>query len=237
MKLFQVIRLQSIAMEMNLSETAFVRRIDKGFELRWFTPTHEVDLCGHATLAAGHALWEQGWLNADETAQFYTRSGLLKAIKKGHSIMLDFPVMPVEKVDAPINLLEALGCKGKPVYSTNTDYLVLIDDENELRNLQPDLVSLASIKTRGVIVTATPKNKRYDFISRFFAPAYGIDEDPVTGSAHCALAPFWEQRLDKKKMLAYQVSPRGGEIEIELIENRVLLSGEAITVFGGQLYV
>ena len=229
--------MQSVAMEMNLSETAFIRRIDRGFELRWFTPTHEVDLCGHATLAAAHVLWEQGWLSLDEVAQFYTLSGLLCATKKEQGIMLDFPATPVECVVTPPGLLEALGCPDSAVYFNQFDYMVLLNDENKLRDLQPDFTNLATIKARGFIVTAALQNKQYDFISRFFAPAYGIDEDPVTGSAHCALTPFWAERLGKTKMQAFQASPRGGEIGLTLFDDRVLLSGEAITVFGGQLYV
>ena len=220
--------MQSVAMEMNLSETAFVRRLNDGFELRWFTPTDEVDLCGHATLAAGHVLWDQGWLSTDEKAQFHTRSGLLKAVKSGYGITLDFPSNPVVEVKPPSGLLKALGSNVRPVYFNNMAYLVLVDDENILLSLQPDFSVLAGLNVVGVIVTAESDDEKYDFVSRFFAPSYGIDEDPVTGMAHCALAPFWAQRLGKNNMLAYQASNRGGEIRIKLLEDRVLLSGKRL---------
>ena len=169
-------------------------------------------------------------------AQFHTRSGLLKAVKSGYGITLDFPSNPVVEVKPPSGLLKALGSNVRPVYFNNMAYLVLVDDENILLSLQPDFSVLAGLNGVGVIVTAESDDEKYDFVSRFFAPSYGIDEDPVTGMAHCALAPFWAQRLGKNNMLAYQASNRGGEIRIKLLEDRVLLSGEAITVFGGQLY-
>jgi len=229
--------MQSVAAEMNLSETAFVLRRADGFDLRWFTPTVEVDLCGHATLAAAHILWEQRWIAASEGVHFYTRSGVLIARKDADRIVLDFPIAAVETANAPAGLFQALDIKVGYVYFNQVDYLVQLESEEEVLGLQPDFSVLEKIKARGVMVTAKSEQSEYDFISRFFAPASGIDEDPVTGSAHCSLAPFWAQRLGKKNLRAFQASSRGGELSVELQGERMLLAGEAITVFGGELYV
>jgi PhzF family phenazine biosynthesis protein len=227
--------MQNVALEMNLSETAFLlRRKDGGFDLRWFTPTVEVDLCGHATLASAHVLWEDRHLAPDARARFHTRSGVLTAERRNGSIVLDFPATPAKKTEAPEGLGEALGVR--PLYvGKNVDYLVEAESESIVRALKPDFGVLGSIRARGIIVTARASSPGFDFVSRFFAPASGIDEDPVTGSAHCTLAPFWSERLGKTSLAAYQASSRGGVIEIELKGDRVLLGGQAVTVMRGEL--
>jgi PhzF family phenazine biosynthesis protein len=227
--------MQSVAAEMNLSETAFVRRLDEDFGLRWFTPVLEVDLCGHATLATAHVLWQEGWLAATDTARFHTRSGVLTARRAGDSIVLDFPATPAAVAEAPQHLLPALGVSAGEVLFNGTDYLVAIDDERELRELQPDFPALKALPVRGVIVTAVSRQSGFDFISRFFGPAAGIDEDPVTGSAHCTLGPYWGERLNKTELHACQASARGGEILVGVHGDRVSLAGKAVTVLAGRL--
>jgi PhzF family phenazine biosynthesis protein len=227
--------MQHVASEMNLAETAFLRARDDGFELRWFTPTVEVDLCGHATLASAHVLWESGRLAATETARFHTRSGLLTAVRRGDWIELDFPATPDEPADAPPGLVEALGAAPRYVGKSRFDYLIELDGEDAVRRLGPDFARLRTISARGVITTSLSATPGCDFVSRFFAPGSGIDEDPVTGSAHCCLAPFWSRRLNKTRFLARQVSPRGGVLKVELAGNRVRLGGQAVTVLRGEL--
>jgi PhzF family phenazine biosynthesis protein len=228
--------MQNVAREMNLSETAFIWPEADGSRLRWFTPAVEVDLCGHATLATAYTLWETGRLPKSEEARFFTRSGLLKAKKRGDFIELDFPAKP-EEFAAPLpGLGEALGISVHQTVSKNKfDYLVEVDSEEIVRNLKPDFAGLREIEARGVIVTARPKTGPYDFISRFFAPRAGVNEDPVTGSAHCFLGPYWAKRLGKSEFLAYQASARGGEIGVRLLGERVFLSGKAVTVLKGEL--
>jgi PhzF family phenazine biosynthesis protein len=230
--------MQAVAREMNLSETAFVqaRPGGDGFDLRWFTPTVEVDLCGHATLASAHVLWEAGRLPADRPARFHTRSGLLSASRNaGGTIQMDFPSKPSTPVEAPPGLAEALGVQLVSVSSNGMDYLIELTDESAVRGLRPDLRALKAVRARGVIVTARSDDARYDFVSRFFAPAVGVDEDPVTGSAHCCLAPFWAERLGKTKLVGYQASARGGVVGVEVLGDRVLLNGNAVTVLRGML--
>jgi PhzF family phenazine biosynthesis protein len=230
--------MQCVGAEMNLSETAFVWREAEGFGLRWFTPAVEVDLCGHATLATAHILWQEGWLAADAVARFHTRSGILTAQQVGKRIVLDFPATPAIAVEAPAGLLAALGAADAAVFSNNIDYLVLLESEAEVRRLQPDFAALKAYKIpRGMIVTAAAHGAEYDFVSRFFAPSQGIDEDPVTGSAHCTLAPFWVERLGRTSLQAFQASARGGEVLVEWLGERVLLAGSAVTVFNGTLLV
>jgi PhzF family phenazine biosynthesis protein len=229
--------MQALGAEMNLSETAFVRRLATGFELRWFTPAVEVDLCGHATLAAAHVLWEQGWLPLDQAAHFHTRSGLLIARRADDVIELDFPATPATACAAPAGLLPALGLDRGDVLFNGVDYLVEMDDEASLRQLRPDFAALRRIEMRGVMVTARSRRPTHDFVSRFFAPAAGIDEDPVTGSAHCTLGPFWARRLGKTELHAFQASARGGELRVRLQGERVVLAGTAVTVFEGRLLV
>jgi PhzF family phenazine biosynthesis protein len=230
--------MQHLAQEMNLSETAFLRQQDGGWSLRWFTPSVEVDLCGHATLASAHALWEEGILPPTETAKFQTRSGVLTASRAGDWIELDFPAKPQQPVAAPAGLLDALGVKcathtGKSAF----DYLVEVDSEDAVRELKPDHGLLRTLPVRGVIVTSKAKSGDFDFVSRFFAPGSGVDEDPVTGSAHCTLAPYWAARLHKNEFVAYQASARGGVVRVRLAGDRVKLGGRAVTILRGELSI
>lgn len=227
--------MQQVAAEMNLSETAFLTRREDGFNLRWFTPVTEVALCGHATLASAHVLWETGLISSHEQARFHTLSGLLTAERQEDWIQLDFPATPAAPAAPPPGLAEVLGAK--PVFAGKNkfDYLIELENEEQVRQLKPDCRLLAGIPARGVIVTSRSQNSEFDFISRFFAPAAGIDEDPVTGSAHCCLGPFWSERLQKNDMLAYQASRRGGVMKVGVRHNRVLLGGQAITVLRGEL--
>jgi len=228
--------MRGVAAEMNLAETAFLRRrADGSYDLRWFTPVAEVDLCGHATLASAHVLWEDGDLPESETARFHTKSGLLKAARRGDWIELDFPATPPEKIAPPEGLLDALGVKARSVGRSRFDYLVELDSEEAVARLTPDLRRLAELPVRGTIVTAPSSSPRDDFVSRFFAPAVGVPEDPVTGSAHCCLAPFWSARLGKDTLLARQISSRGGVLRLRLAGDRVLLGGQAVTVIRGDL--
>jgi PhzF family phenazine biosynthesis protein len=227
--------MQNFASEMNLSETAFLVAKADTFDLRWFTPTTEVDLCGHATLASAHALWQAGVLSTDQTARFNTRSGLLTARLKGEWIELDFPANTVEAIQPPEGLAEALSVDAKFIGGDGTDYLVEVENEKIIRGLQPNLKTLKTFSVRCIIVTSLANAKKYDFVSRVFAPGAGIDEDPVTGSAHCSLGPFWTTRLNKQEMLGYQASARGGFVQVALEKDRVLLGGQAVTVLKGEL--
>ena len=227
--------MQAVAREMNLAETAFLEPRADGFGLRWFTPTVEVDLCGHATLAAAHVLWEESHLPPGVQARFHTRSGLLSADRRGAWIELNFPATPAEPAPPPPGLAQALGAPAAHVGRTRFDYLVEVDAEATLRGLRPDHAALAALPVRGVIVTSRAAAGGFDFVSRFFAPAAGIPEDPVTGSSHCALGPYWGARLGKTEMLAYQASARGGVVRVRLAGERVRLGGQAVTVLRGQL--
>jgi len=228
--------MQSVAGEMNLSETAFVRRSGSDFELRWFTPRVEVDLCGHATLASAHALWEQGITDENRPIRFHTRSGVLTCTRVGDLVELDFPATPVTPSEAPAGLLEALGIVS-PLFvgRSKFDYLVVVESEAALRSVRPDYGRLRRVDARGIIVTGRPAGPGFDFVSRFFAPAAGINEDPVTGSAHCALAPYWGAQLGKSEMTALQASARSGIVRIRLAGDRVFLCGHAVTVLRGEL--
>jgi PhzF family phenazine biosynthesis protein len=228
--------MQAVAAEMNLSETAFLFREHDGFRLRWFTPAVEVELCGHATLASAHVLWEAGYLWGEEEARFYTLSGMLTARLQEGWIELNFPAVPAEATDPPSELLPALGIREARFVGRNKfDYLIEINSTAEVRALQPDYATLAKIPGRGVMVTARDEQGAYDFVSRFFGPAAGINEDPVTGSAHCCLAPYWSAKLGKSEMTAHQASPRGGLVRVEVAGDRVLLRGQAVTVLRGML--
>ena len=227
--------MQSVAAEMNLSETAFLVPQVDGFDLRWFTPAVEVDLCGHATLASAHVLWETGKLAADEEARFHTRSGLLTAVLSQNWITLNFPAKPETLSDAPPGLAEALGVAPVYVGRNAFDYIVEVESETVVRALTPDHTMLRTLNVRGVMVTARADTAGLDFVSRFFAPGSGIDEDPVTGSAHCCLGPYWAGKLGKTEFTAYQASPRGGLIRVSVIGERVLLQGQAVTILQGQL--
>ena len=223
--------MQKVAMEMNLSETAFVLQEADGFRLRWFTPKVEVELCGHATLASAHVLYETGLLDKKLTARFFTASGELTALCLPDGIELDFPATPDEPAGPPPGLVEALGIQ--PIYTGKSrfDYLLQVSDEQTVRQMQPDFTRLAQVTARGIMVTSAADHAPFDFVSRFFAPAVGINEDPVTGSAHCCLAPFWSRHLGKTEFQAYQASERGGILKVTLAGDRVKLRGKACTVF------
>jgi predicted PhzF superfamily epimerase YddE/YHI9 len=227
--------MQRVAREMNLSETAFLVPQEQGFDLRWFTPSVEVDLCGHATLASAHALWELGHLRCDETARFHTRSGLLTAERKGDWIELDFPATPAVEAPPPNGLLAAIDVSPTYVGRSRFDYMLEVDHEDVVRDARPDFAALRRVESRGVILTSRSSTPERDFVSRFFAPAAGVDEDPVTGSAHCCLTPFWSTRLKKESLVAHQISARGGVLRVRVDGARVRLSGQAITVLRGEL--
>jgi PhzF family phenazine biosynthesis protein len=229
-------RMQAIAREMNLSETAFLCPQDDGFQLRWFTPSVEVDLCGHATLASAHVLWSEGILSPDVEARFHTRSGLLTATLQGEWIELNFPVNRSTETIVPPELVAALDEPITSVYQNSLGYLVELASEAAVRDLQPDFTKLRSLPVHGLIVTSQADQSNYDIVSRFFAPALGIDEDPVTGSAHCCLAPYWRDRLQQDTFLAYQASTRGGVVKVRYDGgDRVFLGGQAVTVMRGRL--
>jgi PhzF family phenazine biosynthesis protein len=229
--------MQNVAREMNLSETAFLHREGEGYRLRWFTPVVEVDLCGHATLASAHTLYETGSLGKDEEVRFYTRSGVLTAKHSRGWIELNFPSEQAKDSTAPAELLRSLGIKPRYVGKNRFDYIVEVESEDIVRRMKPDYSLLAHVTTRGIIVTSRSDSDKYDFVSRFFAPAVGINEDPVTGSAHCCLGPFWKKRLHKDEFTAYQASERGGVVKVRLEGDRVFLLGQAVTVLKGELCV
>jgi PhzF family phenazine biosynthesis protein len=228
--------MRDVAREMNLSETAFLVPRDDGYSLRWFTPAVEVDLCGHATVASAHVLWQDGHLPEGRQARFHTRSGLLTADRRGDWIELDFPAKIAVPAEAPAELLPALGVGGAKFVGKNAfDYLVEADTEEAVRALSPDHSKLRHVPVRGVIVTARSSSPEFDFVSRFFAPGSGIDEDPVTGSAHTALGPYWAGILGKNEFTAFQASARGGVVKVQVKGDRVLLGGQAVTVMTGEL--
>ncbi|MDE2995631.1 MAG: PhzF family phenazine biosynthesis protein [Bacteroidota bacterium] len=231
--------MQQVANEMNLSETAFVcPRPDGGWNLRWFTPTNEVDLCGHATLATSHVLFEQGLIEPGATAVFQTLSGELRVTRDaGQRLEMDFPAEPAN-MGFPGELIDnALNVDCLRHAANRMDALAEVDTEKTLRELKPDMTAIASLEVRGLIVTAPADDPDLDFVSRFFGPQVGVPEDPVTGSAHCCLAPWWGQRLGKTVMKARQLSARGGEVEVELKGDRVLLRGHAVTVMAAAMAV
>jgi PhzF family phenazine biosynthesis protein len=249
--------MQKVAREMNLPETAFLRGRDggspsgrgradgsKSFDLRWFTPIVEVDLCGHATLASAHVLWEEGYVARKEKLHFHTRSGLLKAERRVEGrqvwIDLDFPALPERAFEGSTGVIsKALATKPRYVGAFGSDYLVEVESESVLKRLSPDFALMKTLRCRGIAATCVPsastKARGYDFVSRFFAPSVGINEDPVTGSAHCFLGPFWGRRLRKKEVLGYQASVRGGSVRARMEGDRVVLGGRAVTVMRGEL--
>ena len=230
--------MQHVAAEMNLSETAFLTSGNgDAYRLRWFTPVAEVDLCGHATLATAHVLWEAGHLGTGRRAVFDTAGGRLSAQRDGDWILMDFPAEEAEDLEEHLGLADALGVHPIRVSSNRLDILVEIESEAAVRSLEPDLHALERIGMRGVIVTAQAAGQQFDFVSRYFAPRFGIPEDPVTGSAHCCLGPYWRDRLGKTDLLGYQASARGGTVGVEVAGDRVLLKGKAVTVFRGELTV
>lgn len=228
--------MRSVAAEVNASETAFLHPEGPGYRLRWFTPAAEVDLCGHATLATAHLLFSQGILAGDRTARFFTKSGELTARSLSDGwIELDFPANPTRPAEAPAELAAALGVTPLFVGRDRFDYLVLVDDAAHIRTMAPDMSLLKKVETRGVMVTAPGDEPGVDFVSRFFCPLLGMDEDPVTGSAHCVLGPFWRGKLGKDEMLAYQASRRGGYMKVTVKGDRVALAGQACTVLRCEL--
>jgi PhzF family phenazine biosynthesis protein len=227
--------LAGVAGEMNQSETAFLVPHEGVFDLRWLTPQVEVDLCGHATLASAFILWHTGV--ADEPIRFSTRSGILSAVRRGRLIELDFPLEAPEQMTAPDGLREALGITPTYVGQGRFDCFVEVESDSVLRGMAPDFARLATVACRGVIVTARSTDPAFDFVSRFFAPASGINEDPVTGSAHCTLAGYWNQKLGKSEFKAYQASARGGVIDVRIQKDRVVLGGEAVLVAQGECVV
>jgi PhzF family phenazine biosynthesis protein len=231
--------MRSLAAEMNLSETAFVMESSKNvFNLRWFTPTVEVDLCGHATLASAYALWEKGYADKNAPIVFDTRSGRLAATLTEKGVTLDLPLVTPGPCAEPPGLFTALGGSAPQAFmKAGPDYLVELCCADDVRALAPDFSALARIAMRGVIVTAGGDGAEVDFVSRFFAPAVGIDEDPVTGSAHCALGPYWKVKTGKQVFYARQVSKRGGAVLVEVKESRVSLTGKAVLVWEGRVYL
>ena len=229
--------MQHVAAEMNLSETAFVRPRGDGFELRWFTPSTEVELCGHATLASAHVLWESGMLDPGAAAEFHTRfRGRLRAERAaGATIELDLPSDPPDPAPLPDGMVAALAVEPRNTARARAGYFVEVASEDAVRALRPDFSRLAQLES--VVVTSTAADQSHDFVSRYFLPRYGIDEDPVTGAAHCALAPYWAERLGRDTLVGYQASPRGGSIAVRLAGDRVILGGRAVTVARGELAV
>ncbi len=228
--------MQRVAAEMNLSETAFLSRREDGYDLRWFTPAVEVELCGHATLASAHVLWESGRLDRKEQARFHTKSGLLTADFRDGWIEMNFPAEPEKKADAPAGLAEALGID-RMLYTGRNRFDILVEaaSEETIRRMTPDFTLLAAIEARGVIVTSRSGSGDCDFVSRFFAPRVGVNEDPVTGSSHCCLGPYWSRTLGKENLVARQVSARGGLLHVRPEGGRVHIGGRAVTVLEGNL--
>lgn len=227
--------MQRVAAEMNLSETAFLAPASEGWSIRWFTPLAEVALCGHATLASAHFLWESGILANEQPARFFTQhsGGLICQYREGR-IEMDFPARVATETAIPDGLAEALGVAPMWVGRSADDYLIQVSAEETVRALRPNLSVIGQLPVRGVIVTAR-SGGIYDCVSRFFAPAVGVPEDPVTGSAHCTLAPFWAERTGKTALRAWQASRRGGEVHLQVAGSRVLLGGNAVTVWRGEM--
>ena len=234
---FDEVWMAAVASEMNLSETAFLRPTTDCFNLRWFTPAMEVDLCGHATLASAHILYELGLIAPNDEARFQTRSGLLTAQKQGNEIELNFPATPPSPIQDDPGLAKAMGVNPVSLLQSKFDFLVKVGSEAEVRNAKPDFEKLSELGLRGVMLTSKGESGQFDFISRFFAPGAGIDEDPVTGSAHCCLGPYWGEILGKNEMIAYQASARGGVVRVKLSDDRVFLGGRAVTIMTGNLLV
>ena len=231
-------QMQAIAQEMNLSETAFLLKQGQDYRLRWFTPTTEVPLCGHATLASAHVLWTEGYASTGQKLRFNTKSGLLTATYQDNWIQLDFPVNRSQDIPPITKLQDALGVRIKTFAYNSLGYLVEIATPEQVKQLQPNFSLIKQLPVSNVIVTSKAQdNSQYDFVSRFFAPGLGIDEDPVTGAAHCCLAPYWRDRLHQDQFLAYQASARGGVLKINYDGGeRVYLQGQAVTVMRGEIY-
>jgi len=226
--------LQKIALENNLSETAFFISLETGFHIRWFTPLAEVKLCGHATLASAHVLFQH--LNYNESEiRFQSRSGILKVKKENDLIVLDFPASKISEIEIPEDLISAFNIQPKKCIKGRDDFMLIFENESTVSQLKPDFQQLVEAKTRGVICTS--KSEKYDFVSRFFAPAVGVNEDPVTGSAHTMLIPYWSKELDKKEMIAKQISARGGVLHCKNLDERVEIGGKAVTYLIGEIIV
>jgi predicted PhzF superfamily epimerase YddE/YHI9 len=225
--------LQAVAAENNLAETAFVIPLEDSCPLRWFTPAVEVDLCGHATLAAGYVLFAHRFPERERLV-FETRSGKLFVSRAGELLRLDFPARPGEPIAVPGAVAEALGAKPRETFLAR-DLLVVFGDEREIRDMRPDFDRVAALEAMGVIVTAP--GAEVDFVSRYFAPRVGIPEDPVTGSAHCTLVPYWANRLGKTRLTARQLSARGGELSCEIRGDRVGIAGNAVEYLRGEINV
>jgi PhzF family phenazine biosynthesis protein len=225
--------MQAIAQENNLSETAFFVPLDQGYHIRWFTPAAEVDLCGHATLASAYTLFT--YMDPSRTqVTFKSRSGPLTVSKQGDLLAMDFPSQPPSSCAVPNALTEALAVSPSEVLCSE-DYFVVLPSEQDVRRVDPDMGLLRKVDLRGVIITA--RGKDADFVSRFFAPKYGVDEDPVTGSAHCALIPYWSEKLGRKDLLAHQVSKRGGELLCKDRGGRVVIAGRAVAYMEGTITI
>ena len=229
--------MQNVAAEMNVAETAFILKTQDHFDLRWFAPKSEVELCGHATLASAHILWQEGICHPAEQIQFKTLSGTLIANKVQNKIELDFPTTPVKEISDKSTLERVVAQNILYAGKNRFDFLVQLDGEEKIRNFNPDFEKIKSLGNRGLIITSRADSGNYDFVSRFFAPTIGIDEDPVTGSAHCTLGPFWQDRLQKSEFLGYQASARGGEVNVKVQNDRAILGGQAVTVFRGDIIV
>lgn len=227
--------MQDVAAEMNLSETAFVHPAGDGFGLRWFTPTVEVDLCGHATLASAHVLWEEQEVASNATITFHTRSGDLRCHRRTDRIEMDFPARPVTPIDAPAALLDAVGVRPESAWHGAIGYVLVLRSEDDVRSARPDFERMRGIADGWTCITAAASTGGFDFVSRFFAPQSGIDEDPVTGAAHCALADLWSKLTGRFEFRAFQASARGGVVLVRADGDRVHLGGQAVTVLRGTL--
>ncbi|MHB8089245.1 MAG: PhzF family phenazine biosynthesis protein [Anaerolineaceae bacterium] len=227
--------MQSVAREMNLSETAFVHPQQGGYHLQWFTPQVEVDLCGHATLASAHILWQTGLVKAAETIRFFTRSGWLSVSQRNDLIEMDFPSAQVVPVDVTEEIITAVGARPDFTYISGDKWLFEYSEASIIRKLKPDFSALKNHTGRALSVTAPSSTPEFDFVSRYFAPWVGIDEDPVTGSAHCILGPYWAQKLGKNHLTAYQVSARGGIVHMRISGDRTYVGGQAVTLFSGEI--
>ena len=227
--------MQAIAAENNLAETSFVVEQEDGYAIRWFTPTIEVDLCGHATLATGYVLFNIMGQQGEEIAFHSMNSGVLKVFREGPNLFLDFPTDQMEAVDPPSNIKQCIGVNPSEVYRGKTDLLVLLQDEDEVRAVQPNFLEIAKLPARGLIITS--RGKRCDFVSRFFAPQSGVDEDSVTGSAHTSLTPLWAQKLDRNNMTAQQLSGRKGNLSCRHLGDRCHIGGGAVLYMTGEITV
>jgi PhzF family phenazine biosynthesis protein len=226
--------MQKLAMENNLSETAFFIKKNDAYHIRWFTPEAEVDLCGHATLATSHVMFQHLNLAADKIC-FQSRSGKLSVKKEGNLLVLNFPASEVEAKYIPTGLKTAFGIHPQECFKGREDLMLVFKNENDIANLEPDFTKMLEATSRGIICTA--KSEKYDFVSRFFAPSLGINEDPVTGSAHTMLIPYWSARLDKQNLLAKQISKRGGVLHCKQLGDRVEIGGKAVTYLVGTISI